>query len=122
MEKSGVLENRRREPRFPVNKKSMVMLGEQQGEIFDVSRGGLGVRFKNGARIPETRHLVIQMLDEDFYLSGTPVKVVPRQVLENELVDGAETAQRYGLAFADLTLHQRFKLDYFFWLATGQAV
>lgn len=122
METPDVLENRRRDPRFPVNKKSLALLGDLQGEIVDVSRGGLGVRFNNSAQIPAVRNLLIQMSDEDFYLSGMPVTVVPQQVLEDELIAGAETAQRCGVAFAELTPHQRFKLDYFFWLATGHSI
>lgn len=122
MEKSGVLADRRRYPRFPVCKKSLALLGEQQGEICDVSRGGLGVRFKGCGRLPDTSSLRIQMLEEDFYLSETPVTVVPLRVLEEEMVDGCETAQRCGVAFAELSRHQRFRLDYFFWLATGQAI
>ncbi len=122
METTGVLENRRHNPRFPVSKTALAILGDQQGEVFDVSRGGLGVRFKNSDRLPEARQLIIQMAEDDFYLSGTPVKVVPRRVLEEELVDGCATAQRCGVAFAELSPHQRFKLDYFFWLTTGQTI
>lgn len=121
MATTDLLEDRRRAPRFPVNKKSMVMLGDQQGDIFDVSRSGLGVRFKNPVQLPETLDLRIQMLEEDFYLSATPVKVVSQRVLEEELVEGIATAQRCGVAFAELTLNQRFKLDYFFWLITGHS-
>lgn len=122
METLNLLEDRRRDPRFPANKRSMVLLGDQQGEIFDVSRGGLGVRFDSRVLIPEARNLMIQMLDEDFYLSGTPVKIVPQQVLEEELLEGSDTARRCGVAFAELTLHQRFKLDYFLWLSTGHYI
>lgn len=122
METPGVVKDRRRDPRFPVNKKSLATLGSQQGEIVDVSRSGLGVRFNNRGRIPDARNVMIQMLAEDFYLSGTPIKVVDRLVLEEEMIDGTETAQRCGVAFAELTLHQRFKLDYFFWLSTGHSI
>lgn len=122
MKTPGMLQDRRREPRFPAHRKSLAVLGDQQGEIVDVSHGGLGVRFKNRDRIPEAGNLMIQMLEEDFYLSGTPVKVVDQRVLEEELVEGTETAQRCGVAFAELTLHQRFKLDYFYWLSTGHSI
>lgn len=121
MATTHMLEDRRRDPRFPVNKKSMVMLGDQEGEIVDVSRSGIGVRLKNRVQLPEALDLMLQMVDEDFYLSGAPVKVVSQQVLEEELVEGIKTAQRCGVAFAELTLNQRFKLDYFFWLTTGHS-
>ncbi len=111
------MRNRRRTIRYGAKKDAKAVLGGREGEIVDVSTGGIGFRFE-GDFIPHNVDQVIDIaLNSDaFFLSGVPVESIVHCVVEEEVVGGASPAKRCGIVFGNLKPHQRFQLDYFIWL------
>ncbi len=119
MNANGAIVNRRHDLRYLVKGDVRVILGGVEGEILDICRGGLGVRFNIDDRVcleHEDTIMAIDMDSAEFYLTGIPVKEITHCALEDEFSTGEKT-KRCGIIFGDLRPMQLFKIDYLVWLA-----
>lgn len=117
--KSGAMQNRRNEPRYPVRRGVKALFGQREGVVIDVSKGGLGIHFEGEDVFPGSLGAVdIEAPRQEFFLGRLPVRTVTHCEQEDEFLKGVPVAKRCGIVFGDLKPHQRFQLDYFIWLNT----
>lgn len=112
-------QNRRGEPRYPVQRGVKALFGPREGIVVDVSKGGIGIHFEGEDIFPGAAGTVdIEAPRQEFFLGRVPVRSVTHCELEDEFLKGVPAAKRCGMVFGDLKAYQRFQLDYFIWLNT----
>lgn len=116
---SEIMQNRRKEPRYPVQRGVKALFGQREGIVVDVSKAGLGIHFEGSDVFPGSISAVdIEASRQEFFLGSVPVQTVTHCESEEEFLKGVPASKRCGIVFGDLKPHQRFQLDYFIWLNT----
>jgi len=83
------------------------------GQIIDISRGGLAVRYIAGEeRSNDSSELSIIFADHSFYLPKVPIETISDfEIAKMPFI--SMTPRRRGLQFGELTHHQMSELEYF---------
>ncbi len=110
---------RRKHKRFQVKNFTFVKFrsesDEDVGQLLDISKGGLSLRyFVNSEKPKKFYKLDILLSGGDFIIAGIPF----RTISDTELSDGLQFSptffRRSSVQFGHLTPKQIYKLDYFF--------
>ena len=120
---SKELFERRKNRRFRVQERAFAVFGTQVselGQITDISRGGLSVRYiAHGDRSKGSSELEIYLADKSFSLKKVPFKSVWDFEIADQFPSSPITMRRRGVQFGLLTQEQIPQLDYFIRNYTG---
>ena len=117
--KMNRLHERRKHKRFQAADGALAVLrpswphGTTMGQIIDISRGGLAVRYIAGEeRSNDSSELSIIFADHSFYLPKVPIETISDfEIAKMPFI--SMTPRRRGLQFGELTHHQMSELEYF---------
>lgn len=110
---------RRKHERFEVKDFTFVKLRseyeEDVGQLLDISKGGLSLRYFVNAEKPKIfDKLDIFFSGGEFIIAGIPFKTISNTKLSDGLQFSPTIFRRSGVQFGHLTPKQISKLDYFF--------
>ncbi|MBW2216565.1 MAG: response regulator, partial [Deltaproteobacteria bacterium] len=112
----GAIE-RRKDNRFNVARGAVVIPEHdrlKQGQIIDISRGGLAFNYNNGKDLTkEFADLAINMVFETYYLDKIPCKIISHGTTGAMVSQNQEKMKRVSLRFGELTQKQTDQLEYF---------
>ena len=108
---------RRKDNRFNVARGAVVIPEHdhlKQGQIIDISRGGLAFNYNNGKDLTkEFADLAISMVFKTFYLDKIPCKIISHGTTDAVFPQNQEKMKRVSLRFGELTQKQTDQLEYF---------
>ena len=113
---SNSVTDRRNHQRFRARKNSFAALKPwlTVGEITDISKGGLAVRYPLYDRVLEaTSEVTVIFITDRFHVKEIPCKTVSDFQIEESVPFSSISMRRCGLQFAELTQEQDSQLDYF---------
>lgn len=115
-DKKQLIEERRKHERFTVREGvsvAFVPYLSKQGQIIDISEGGLSFRYISGKK-GLWREFIAVLIDRmDFFLKDVPFKTVYDFKIKHVNFFGVKSIQRCGGKFGELTSVQTAKLEYF---------
>jgi len=114
-DKKPILE-RRKHKRFTVSGGSSVAFVpyfSKQGQIIDISEGGLSFRYISGEKCLWREFIAILIDRMDLLLKDVPFKTVSDFKIKHVNFFGVKSIRRCGGKFEDLTSAQTAKLEYF---------
>lgn len=107
---------RRKHKRFKVSRGksvSFVPYLSKQGQIIDISEGGLAFRYISGKKGLWREFIAILIDRMDFFLKDIPFKTVYDFKIKHVNFFGVKSILRCGGKFGDLSSAQTAKLEYF---------
>ena len=108
---------RRKDNRFKVARGAFAIPkinDSKQGQIIDISRGGLAFFSHNGEDMThELARLAISMSSELFYLDQIPCRIVSHRSADDLFPRRQKKMNRVGLQFGELTQEQSDQLEHF---------
>jgi hypothetical protein len=107
---------RRKHKRFTVRAGASVTFVpyfSKQGQIVDISEGGLAFRYISGGKGPWRGFIAILIDRIDLFLKDVPFKIVFDFKIKRVNFFGVKSMRRCGGKFGDLTSAQTAKLEYF---------
>jgi hypothetical protein len=124
MTERAEIAEQRRYKRYEVPTGSFVALGPQnsiQGQIIDISIGGLAFRYMDSKKPIDESYLDIFLTERDFCLGKLPITAVSDYEIDNtvtcKLVEGVPyrctAMRRSSVQFGELTHHQMSQLEHF---------
>ncbi len=115
--RSGI--GRRKHERFKIKDFTFVKFrsesDEDVGQLLDISKGGLSLRYFVNTKKPKNFYkLDIFLSGGDFIIAGIPFKTISNTELSDGLQFSPTIFRRSSVQFGHLTPNQISKLDYFF--------
>jgi hypothetical protein len=115
-------DERRTEPRFPVNERALAFLGKKYGKIIDINSKGLSFQYIVKENRPlltnhfQKKHftLDISSATHDFCLTDVPVKIISEdEVKPTSKIHPTLREIRYGVQFKNLSADQLYQIKNF---------
>ena len=107
---------RRKFKRFNIKKNVFATDADRVGQIIDLSMGGLAFRYPELEKpFMESQKLDIFVKDSNFFLPNLSIMTVSDNKVVNHSDYPMTLVRRRSVKFQELTLEQKFQLEYFLW-------
>ena len=107
---------RRQDVRYRVREGAFAVLPDCRivGEIVDISKGGLALRYIIGNEdLSGSSGLDILFAGGKFHLAGVPIRTVSDSVMPDDFYSDSVTTRRRGIQFGEMTPEQRNEVKSF---------
>ena len=109
--REALKESRRKEERHHLMHAAVAALGKQKGQVVDVSKGGIGIRFDDQCDFFEFEDkALLDLYAVGFQLDAIPVQAVTCKVCDAGRQKG-QTVVRCGFEFGDLEPHRSSQIS-----------